>query len=159
MKGIEAALIQSIEAARRWNVEREVLHSLQHTYPGMTWATLVQSCRRARVAKHGKRRAEEMLEAGEMLRELGLDPGLCRAIAAAQAQGRQAMTSVHHDTGASSRRPAALRPSRAGMRHPLPRVRARGPVPLRAGSALHARGCPQGGALLPCTRTWASPAR
>jgi 3-hydroxyisobutyrate dehydrogenase-like beta-hydroxyacid dehydrogenase len=86
MKGIEAALIQSIEAARRWNVEREVLHSLQHTYPGMAWATLVQSCAE-RVAKHGKRRAEEMLEAGEMLRELGLDPGLCRAIAAAQAQG------------------------------------------------------------------------
>jgi 3-hydroxyisobutyrate dehydrogenase-like beta-hydroxyacid dehydrogenase len=44
MKGIEAALIQSIEAARCWNVEREVLHSLQHTYPAMSWATLVQSC-------------------------------------------------------------------------------------------------------------------
>lgn len=52
----------------------------------MNWATLVHSCAE-RVAKHGKRRAEEMLEAGEMLRELGLDPGLCRAIAAAQAQG------------------------------------------------------------------------
>jgi len=86
MKGIEAALIQSIEAARRWSVEREGLQSLQHTYPGIAWATLVQSCTE-RVAKHGRRRAQEMREAGEMLEDLGLDPGLGGAIAAAQEQG------------------------------------------------------------------------
>ena len=86
MKGIEAALIQSMEAARRWSVEREGLQSLQHTYPGIAWATLVQSCTE-RVAKHGRRRAQEMREAGEMLEDLGLDPGLGGAIAAAQEQG------------------------------------------------------------------------
>jgi hypothetical protein len=39
-----------------------------------------------RVGKHGKRRAAEMREAGEMLEELGLDPALCHAIGDLQAR-------------------------------------------------------------------------
>ena len=40
-----------------------------------------------RVSTHGKRRAEEMREAGEMVRDLGLDPSLCRGIADVQERG------------------------------------------------------------------------
>jgi 3-hydroxyisobutyrate dehydrogenase-like beta-hydroxyacid dehydrogenase len=83
MKGIEAALVQCAAAARRWDVEADVIASLQGTYPGIDWPQ--QFVRAAeRVARHGIRRAEEMREAGAMLEDLGLDPGLCRAIADVQ---------------------------------------------------------------------------
>jgi len=86
MKGLEAALIQSIAAARRWDVEGEVIASLQATYPGIDWQGAIAHAGE-RVARHGVRRAEEMREAAEMLQDLGLDPGLCRAIAAVQERG------------------------------------------------------------------------
>jgi 3-hydroxyisobutyrate dehydrogenase-like beta-hydroxyacid dehydrogenase len=86
MKGIEAILAESLAAARHWNVESEVLASLSHTYPGIDWPDLARRCAE-RVARHGRRRAEEMLEAGDMLREMGLDPALCAAIAAVQVRG------------------------------------------------------------------------
>jgi 3-hydroxyisobutyrate dehydrogenase-like beta-hydroxyacid dehydrogenase len=86
MKGIEAAMVEMTAAARAWDVEREVIASLQQTYPGIDWTALSASCRE-RVAKHGIRRSQEMEEAGDMLRELGLDPALCLAIAATQHRG------------------------------------------------------------------------
>lgn len=86
MKGIEAAVVESVAAARSWGVEPEVLASLQRTYPGIDWTRLAANCAE-RVATHGVRRAEEMREAGMMMRELGLDPGLCSAIAATQHRG------------------------------------------------------------------------
>jgi 3-hydroxyisobutyrate dehydrogenase-like beta-hydroxyacid dehydrogenase len=86
MKGIEAAMVEMTAAARAWDVEREVIASLQGTYPGIDWTALSANCTE-RVAKHGIRRAQEMQEAGDMLQELGLDPALCRAIAATQQRG------------------------------------------------------------------------
>lgn len=86
IKGLEAILVQSVAAARHWGVEHEVLASLRDTHPGIDWARVAARCAE-RVAQHGIRRAQEMREAGEMLAELGLDPTLCRAIAAVQEQG------------------------------------------------------------------------
>ena len=86
MKGLEAILVQSVAAARPWGVEREVLASLCDTHPGIDWTQVAARCGE-RVAQHGIRRAQEMREASEMLAELGLDPTLCRAIAAVQEQG------------------------------------------------------------------------
>jgi 3-hydroxyisobutyrate dehydrogenase-like beta-hydroxyacid dehydrogenase len=86
MKGIEAALVQSAAAARRWDVEAEVIASLQTTHPGIDWKKQVANAGE-RVARHGIRRAEEMREAGAMLADLDLDPGLCLAIAAVQERG------------------------------------------------------------------------
>lgn len=86
MKGLEAALVQSSLAARRWGVEAEVIASLQETYPGIDWRGAVGNAGE-RVARHGIRRAEEMREAGAMLEELDLDPGLCLAVAAVQERG------------------------------------------------------------------------
>jgi 3-hydroxyisobutyrate dehydrogenase-like beta-hydroxyacid dehydrogenase len=86
MKGLEAALVQSSAAARRWDVEADVIASLRETYPGIDWQKTVAHAGE-RVARHGIRRAEEMREAGAMLDDLGLDPGLCLAIAAVQERG------------------------------------------------------------------------
>jgi 3-hydroxyisobutyrate dehydrogenase-like beta-hydroxyacid dehydrogenase len=86
MKGIEAAMLEMTAAARAWDIEREVIASLQQTYPGIDWTALSASCGE-RVSKHGIRRAQEMREAGCMLQELGLDPALCNAIAATQQRG------------------------------------------------------------------------
>jgi 3-hydroxyisobutyrate dehydrogenase-like beta-hydroxyacid dehydrogenase len=86
MKGIEAAMVEMTAAARAWDVEREVIASLQGTYPGIDWEKLSASCAE-RVARHGIRRSQEMQEAGDMLKDLGLDPALCRAIAGTQQRG------------------------------------------------------------------------
>jgi len=86
MKGIEAALVQCAAAARRWDVEAEVVASLQQSYPGVDWKKQVAHAAE-RVARHGLRRAEEMREAGAMLEDMGLDPALACAIAAVQERG------------------------------------------------------------------------
>jgi 3-hydroxyisobutyrate dehydrogenase-like beta-hydroxyacid dehydrogenase len=86
IKGIEAILVQCAAAARRWDVEADVIASLQRTYPGIDWPQQIAYAAE-RVGKHGLRRAQEMREAGAMVADLGLDPVLCEAIAAVQEKG------------------------------------------------------------------------
>jgi Domain of unknown function (DUF1932) len=68
---------------RSGGVEKEVIASLQGTYPGIDWAKLAAHCVE-RVARQGIRRAEEMQAAGDKLGELGFDSALCIAIAGVQ---------------------------------------------------------------------------
>jgi 3-hydroxyisobutyrate dehydrogenase-like beta-hydroxyacid dehydrogenase len=86
IKGIEAILVQCAAAARRWNVEADVIASLKATYPGIDWPRQVEYAAE-RVGKHGLRRAQEMREAAAMVADLGLDPVLCDAVAAVQEKG------------------------------------------------------------------------
>jgi 3-hydroxyisobutyrate dehydrogenase-like beta-hydroxyacid dehydrogenase len=86
IKGIEAILVQCAAAARKWDVEADVVASLKATYPGIDWPQQIAYAAE-RVATHGVRRAEEMREAGAMVADLGLDPVLCEAIAAIEEQG------------------------------------------------------------------------
>lgn len=86
IKGIEAILVQCAAAARKWDVEADVVASLQATYPGIDWPQQIEYAAE-RVATHGLRRAQEMREAGAMVAALGLDPVLCEAIAAVEEQG------------------------------------------------------------------------
>jgi 3-hydroxyisobutyrate dehydrogenase-like beta-hydroxyacid dehydrogenase len=86
IKGIEAILVQCAAAARKWDVEADVVASLKATYPAVDWPQQIAYAAE-RVAKHGLRRAQEMREAGAMLADLGLDPVLCEAIAAVEEQG------------------------------------------------------------------------
>jgi 3-hydroxyisobutyrate dehydrogenase-like beta-hydroxyacid dehydrogenase len=86
IKGIEAILVQCAAAARRWDVEADVIASLNATYPGINWTEQVAYAAE-RVGKHGVRRAQEMREAAEMVADLGLDPVLARAIADVQEKG------------------------------------------------------------------------
>ncbi|MCL4801078.1 MAG: DUF1932 domain-containing protein [Burkholderiales bacterium] len=83
IKGLEAIVVESFATARRYGVERHVLASLGETFPAIDWerqgAYLF-----SRVAKHGRRRAEEMREAAVTVREAGLDPHMAAASAERQ---------------------------------------------------------------------------
>ncbi len=81
IKGIEALIIDSARASAHWGVADDVFASLDKTFQSAKWAELAQTMDK-RVAKHGVRRAAEMREAGEMLKDIGIDPKLAEAVAA-----------------------------------------------------------------------------
>jgi 3-hydroxyisobutyrate dehydrogenase-like beta-hydroxyacid dehydrogenase len=86
IKGLEALVVDCAAAAKQWDVEAAVYASLDKTYPAIDWAALADAMGE-RVATHGVRRAAEMREAADMLREIGHDAGLAEAVADAQARG------------------------------------------------------------------------
>lgn len=73
IKGLEAMVIESFTTARAYGVEDAVLASLKETFPGIDWekqgAYFFQ-----RVIEHGRRRAEEVREVAETVRDIGLTP-------------------------------------------------------------------------------------
>ncbi|MEJ2395539.1 MAG: DUF1932 domain-containing protein [Candidatus Thiodiazotropha sp.] len=73
IKGLEAVIIESLTAARRFGVENEVLASLAETFPGIDWEQQANYMF-GRVIAHGQRRADEMREAAKTVREAGLAP-------------------------------------------------------------------------------------
>jgi 3-hydroxyisobutyrate dehydrogenase len=83
IKGMEAIVIESLLAARRYGVEDEVIASLGETFPGIEWERQA-SYFWSRVVRHGKRRAEEMRESAHTVREAGLAPLMASAIAQRQ---------------------------------------------------------------------------
>ena len=84
IKGMEAMVIESFTTARAYGVEEAVLASLAETFPGINWekqgAYFFQ-----RVIEHGRRRAEEVREVTETVREIGLTPWSSRGTAERQA--------------------------------------------------------------------------
>ena len=87
IKGLEAMLIESLSTARHHGVEDAVLASLAETFPGIDWERQA-SYFFQRVIEHGARRAEEMLEAAQTVREAGLQP--CSAAGTADRQAAMA---------------------------------------------------------------------
>ena len=83
IKGMEALVVESLLAARRYGVEREVLASLADTFPGLDWERQATYFWR-RVVAHGRRRAEEMREAASMVEDAGIVPHMARATADVQ---------------------------------------------------------------------------
>lgn len=83
VKGLEAMVIESYLTARRYGVEDRVLASLRETFPGLDWDKQ-GAYFFSRVAKHGRRRAEEMREAAVTVREAGFDPWISAATAEKQ---------------------------------------------------------------------------
>lgn len=80
IKGLEALVIESYTTARKYGVERHMISTLQETFPSIDWE--VQGAYFfSRVAQHGKRRAEEMREAANTVREAGFEPWMAAAIA------------------------------------------------------------------------------
>jgi len=71
-------------AARRYGAEDAVLKSLAATFPEMGWRDKLPDYLISRVAEHGKRRAAEMREAAQALRDVGIDPLMAEAAAARQ---------------------------------------------------------------------------
>ncbi|CAJ0720818.1 hypothetical protein LMG6871_04241 [Ralstonia edaphis] len=80
IKGLEAIVIESFTNARRYGVEDHMLPTLDETFPGIDWQHL-GGYLFSRVAKHGRRRAEEMYEAARTVEETGIAPIASRAIA------------------------------------------------------------------------------
>lgn len=83
IKGMEALLVESFATARFYGVEDHVLASLRETYPQMDW-NKEGSYFFERVTRHGKRRAEEMRESAQTVREAGVDPFMAAATAEKQ---------------------------------------------------------------------------
>jgi 3-hydroxyisobutyrate dehydrogenase-like beta-hydroxyacid dehydrogenase len=84
IKGLEALAVESMFAARRYGAEDAVLASLAATFPEMGWNDKLPDYLVSRVAEHGKRRAAEMREAAQALRDVGIEPLMAEATAERQ---------------------------------------------------------------------------
>jgi 3-hydroxyisobutyrate dehydrogenase-like beta-hydroxyacid dehydrogenase len=73
IKGIEALTLECFLAAARAGVIDEVATSMTNNYPGLDWQKIVPY-NLERMANHGERRAAEMEEVADTLRELGVEP-------------------------------------------------------------------------------------
>jgi 3-hydroxyisobutyrate dehydrogenase-like beta-hydroxyacid dehydrogenase len=73
IKGIEALTLECFLAAARAGVIDEVAASMKNNYPGLDWEKVVPY-NLERMANHGERRAAEMEEVADTLRELGVEP-------------------------------------------------------------------------------------
>jgi len=73
IKGIEALTLECFLAASRAGVIDEVATSMKNNYPGLDWGKIV-AYNLERMASHGERRAAEMEEVAETLREFGVEP-------------------------------------------------------------------------------------
>ena len=80
IKGLEALVIESYATARAYGVEDRVLPTLAETFPSIDWEKQ-GAYFFSRVVQHGQRRAEEMREAANTVREAGFEPLMARAIA------------------------------------------------------------------------------
>jgi len=78
IKGIEALTLECFLAAARAGVIDEVATSMKNNYPGLDWSKIVPY-NLERMASHGERRAAEMEEVAETLRELGVEPLMTQA--------------------------------------------------------------------------------
>ena len=73
IKGLEALCLECFLAASRAGVEEQIVASLSKSYPGIDWPKVV-AYNLERMASHGARRAAEMEEVADTLRELGIEP-------------------------------------------------------------------------------------
>ena len=80
IKGLEALVIESYATARAYGVEAHVLPTLVETFPSIDWERQ-GAYFFSRVVQHGKRRAEEMREAANTVREAGFEPWMSTAAA------------------------------------------------------------------------------
>jgi 3-hydroxyisobutyrate dehydrogenase-like beta-hydroxyacid dehydrogenase len=85
IKGIEALTLECFLAAARAGVIDEVAASMRNNYPGLDWTKIVPY-NLERMAAHGERRAAEMEESADTLRELGVEPLMTMATVKRQRQ-------------------------------------------------------------------------
>jgi 3-hydroxyisobutyrate dehydrogenase-like beta-hydroxyacid dehydrogenase len=83
IKGIEALTMECFVAAKRAGIVDEVAASLKNNYPTLDWNKVIEY-NLERMASHGVRRADEMDQVADTLRELGLDPLMASATATRQ---------------------------------------------------------------------------
>ena len=86
VKGLEALLTECVLGASEYGATAHVFASLQESYPGIDWAKLADY-NINRLVVHGERRAREMEEVAETLREAGVDQIMAEATARRQDWG------------------------------------------------------------------------
>jgi len=86
IKGLEALTVECLFAARRYGAEDAVLESLAATYPGMGWKDRRPDYLISRVAQHGQRRAAELHEVAQTLKDVANEPTMALAAAHCQEQ-------------------------------------------------------------------------
>jgi len=86
IKGLEALTVEGLFAARRYGAEDAVLESLAATYPGMGWKDRRPDYLISRVAQHGQRRAAELHEVAQTLKDVAIEPTMALAAAHCQEQ-------------------------------------------------------------------------
>jgi 3-hydroxyisobutyrate dehydrogenase-like beta-hydroxyacid dehydrogenase len=85
IKGMEALTLECFLAAARAGVEDQIIASLSKSFPTLDWPKMVEY-NLERMASHGTRRAAEMEQVADTLRELGVDPHMATATVARQRQ-------------------------------------------------------------------------
>ena len=105
IKGLESLVVESFTAARALGVEKQVLASLEETYPQFDWEKQGDYLF-SRVIQHGRRRSEEMRASAQMIDSTGVTGFM--ALAAAH---RQAGAAALREEGAFAD-PAASKPWR-----------------------------------------------
>src|SRR3954471_4015455 len=83
IKGIEALTLECFLAAKRYGIVDEVAASLKNNYPTLDWSKVIEY-NIERMASHGVRRADEMDQVAETLRELGIEPLMASATSSRQ---------------------------------------------------------------------------
>ena len=78
VKGMEALTYECFVAAARAGVEEQVIASLSKSFPAFDWSKAIEY-NLERMASHGTRRAAEMEEVADTLRELGIEPHMATA--------------------------------------------------------------------------------
>lgn len=83
VKGLEALLTECALGASEYGATEHVFASLQESYPGIEWKKLADY-NINRLVVHGERRAREMDEVAETLRDAGVEPIMAEATARRQ---------------------------------------------------------------------------
>jgi 3-hydroxyisobutyrate dehydrogenase-like beta-hydroxyacid dehydrogenase len=96
IKGIEALILEAMEAAERTGVTERILTSLNTTFDGLDWRRLTSHYLR-RSHEHGPRRVAEMKQSAQTLERLGLTPIMCRAIAVTIQSGHERLSGVPYE--------------------------------------------------------------
>ena len=96
MKGLAALAIESLFTARRYGAEEAVLTSFEATYPSMGWKGKLPDQLVMRSVEHSKRRAAEMRESAETIRDAGILPRMSLATAELQDWLTKEMDAGHY---------------------------------------------------------------
>lgn len=83
IKGLEALTLECFLAARQAGIESDIIASLETSFPGFNWQTRAPYMME-RIATHGIRRADEMDEVAQTLRDLGITPQMTERTAQRQ---------------------------------------------------------------------------
>ncbi|PWJ26833.1 3-hydroxyisobutyrate dehydrogenase/hypothetical protein [Branchiibius hedensis] len=84
IKGMEALVTESLLAARRYGVERDVLDSFSNLFPKPDWDEFAGYLI-SRTIEHGQRRSEEMAEAAQTVADAGVAPTMTTSTVMRQA--------------------------------------------------------------------------